>query len=62
MGQIGDKMSELGVGIVIGLIVWPFITLIDIVGKLIVNAIKATKSCGGDCRQGRDKCECKNNG
>lgn len=55
-------MSELGVGIVIGLIVWPFITLMDIVGKLIVNAIKATKSCGGDCRQGRDKCECKNNG
>ena len=52
-------MNELGIGIIIGLSVWPFITLIDVMGKLIINAIRATNSCGGDCKQGRDNCNCK---
>lgn len=51
-------MDMLGLGIVIGVLVMPFLTLVNIIFKILVNAFVATKSCGGDCRQGRDKCNC----
>jgi hypothetical protein len=50
--------NDMGIGIVIGLMVWPLLTFIDIAGKIVVNAIKETNGCNQDCKQGRD-CNCK---
>ncbi len=52
-------MNDLGLGIIIGLLIMPFLTLIDIAGKILINAIRASNSCTGDCRQGRLPCNCK---
>lgn len=51
-------MSELGVGIIIGLSVWPFMASVNILVKIIIDAISLTNNCTGDCRQGRDPCNC----
>lgn len=52
------NMFDFGMGIVVGVLIMPFLTLIDIAGKILVNAIRATNSCTGDCKQGRLQCNC----
>lgn len=53
-------MNDLGLGIIIGIMIMPFLTLVQAAVKIIVNAIVATNTCTGDCRQGRLPCNCKN--
>lgn len=50
---------DLGIGIIIGLLMIPCLTAIDIAGTIVVNAIRATNTCKGDCQQGRVPCNCK---
>ena len=49
----------LGVGIVIGVLVLPFIRLIEIFGKILVDHIMQSNNCLGDCNQGRLPCNCR---
>lgn len=56
----GTLMNDLGLGIIIGIMIMPFLTLVQAAVKIIVNAIVATNTCTGDCRQGRLPCNCKN--
>jgi len=53
-------MNDFGLGIIVGVLIMPFLTLIQASVKIIVNAIIATNNCTGDCRQGRLPCNCKN--
>ncbi len=55
----GVHMNDFGLGIIVGILIMPFLTLIQASVKIIINAVVATNNCTGDCRQGR-LCNCKN--
>jgi hypothetical protein len=52
-------MNDFGLGIIVGILIMPFLTLIQASVKIILNAILTTNTCSGDCRQGRYRCNCK---
>lgn len=43
---------DVGVGVVIGILLQPFLSL-------VITAVCSMPSCCGDCRQGRDPCNCR---
>ena len=55
-----DWVAPLIGGIVIGgMLVLPFIRLIGIFGKILVDHIMQSNNCLGDCNQGRLPCNCR---